>query len=134
MKTQRNLLIAVLSVTALAITNPAICTNKKNICNEQVVVTIKGNVKNTVCNNQKHTVTGYTVEISNPLYTTDDFACFAPDSVSAISEGIYRMGISSTDFININTKFNNVVFAVEDGYLCIKDDMSDNSINLTQNK
>ncbi len=89
---------------------------------EQIVVTIRGNVTTVEYNGELQTSIGYTTEISSPLYSADNFLSFAIDSVSATNAGTYSMGISSTDFCNISPKFKNVVFVVYDGLLTISDD------------
>jgi hypothetical protein len=45
------------------------------------------------------------------------------------------MGIRSSDFHNVNPKYSDVEFVVEDGYLCIGDGMNESaSRQLTANK
>ena len=89
----------------------------------KVVVTIKGNIKNVSYNGQMQSSIGYTVESSSANYTTDDFVCYAIDSVSATKAGVYAMGISSDDFFNVNPNFKDVEFVVVDGSLSISDDV-----------
>lgn len=99
----------------MLITAAATTENYNNI----VVVTIKGNTKSVEYNGERQSVVGYTVETSSRHYTTDDFVCYATDSVSAVRAGTYPMGISSNDFCNVNPKYKNVVFKVIDGSLSI---------------
>lgn len=89
----------------------------------KVVVTIKGNIKNVSYNGHLQSSIGYTVESSSANYTTDDFVCYATDSVSATKAGVYAMGISSDDFCNVNPNFKEVEFVVVDGCLSITDDV-----------
>ena len=89
----------------------------------KVVVTIKGNIKNVSYNGHLQSSIGYTVESSSSNYTTDDFVCYATDSVSATKAGVYAMGISSDDFCNVNPNFKDVEFVVVDGCLSISDDV-----------
>lgn len=124
---------AVLVVAAAALVSSALYAFMSD--NSKVRVVIKGNAKNVNYNGSMQSSIGYTVEISSPEYTIEDFVCYAIDSVSATNVGTYSMGISSNDFYNINPKFSDVEFVVEDGYLCINGDMTGNASNqLTVNK
>lgn len=111
------ILAAAFTLTTFAIINPAASSNN----DEQVIVTIKGNVKTVDFNGEIQSSIGYTTEISSPDYTADSFLSFAIDSVSATNAGTYNMGISSSDFCNINPNFKNVIFVVYDGLLLISD-------------
>lgn len=111
------ILAAAFTLTTFAIINPAASSNN----DEQVIVTIKGNVKTVDFNGEIQSSIGYTTEISSPDYTADSFLSFAIDSVSATNAGTYSMGISSSDFCNINPNFKNVIFVVYDGLLLISD-------------
>ena len=106
---------------AAALITTAICAYK--IESSKVTVFIKGNVKNVNYTGSLQSAIGYTVEISSPDYTTDDFVCYATDSVSGTNIGTYGMGICSSDFHNVNPNYSNVEFViVEDGRLCINVD------------
>lgn len=97
-----------------------------------IVVTIKGNIKNVTFNGERQSSIGYTVETNSDLYTTEDFVCYATDSVSAVNVGTYPMRISSADFCNVNPNYKDVVFVVVDGCLSISDDdQSDDESSLT---
>lgn len=92
--------------------------------NRTVIVTIKGNVKNVKFNGRRQSSVGYTIETNSRHYNSNDFVCYAIDSVSAVQTGTYNMGISSDDFCNVNPKYKNVVFVVTDGSLSINDSQS----------
>ena len=113
-------IVAIASVMFTVIT--AATTVLKND-ESKVVVTIKGNIKNVSYNGHLQSSIGYTVESSSANYTTDDFVCYATDSVSATKAGVYAMGISSDDFCNVNPNFKDVEFVVVDGCLSITDDV-----------
>ena len=83
---------------------------------EDVVVTITGHHDASVYNGEEHTVSGYDVEISNPLYTTSDFIFSGSASASRTDVGTSEMGLASTQFSNANDNFANVSFNVTDGY------------------
>ncbi len=124
MKTSKKITVMAMAMIAVATIKPIAFAN--NVNEDKVVVTIKGNVKEVSYNGQMQSVVGHSVEISNPNYTTEDFVCYAIDSVSADVAGTYTMGISSADFCNVNPNFSDVIFVVVDGYLSIKDEQSPN--------
>lgn len=113
------LAIVAMALVATTIVNP---NAKAGSNDEQIVVTIKGNVKTVEYNGEIQSLVGYTTEISSPLYSADNIVSFAKDSVSATNAGTYSMGLSSSDFFNCNVKFKNVVFVVYDGLLSISDE------------
>lgn len=123
-KRRRKMKMKVLAIVAMALVATTIVNpNAKAGSNdEQIVVTIKGNVQTVDFNGELQSSIGYTTEISSPLYSADNFLSFAIDSVSATNAGTYSMGISSSDFCNINPNFKNVVFVVYDGQLSIGDE------------
>ena len=82
----------------------------------EVVVTITGHHNVSDYNGQAHSVEGYDVQISNPLYTTSDFTFSGIASASRTDVGTTNMGLSSSQFTNTSTNFNNVTFNVTDGY------------------
>ena len=82
----------------------------------EVVVTITGHHNVSDYNGQAHSVEGYDVQISNPLYTTSDFSFSGTASASRTNVGTTNMGLSSSQFTNISTNFTNVTFNVTDGY------------------
>ena len=89
---------------------------------ETVTVTIKENSGTEKYDGAEKTVTGYTVEnISNPLYTVNDFTFSGSAEVKGTNAGTYNMNLSPSDFTNTNTSnFPNVTFVVEDGQLVIQ--------------
>lgn len=123
---------ALVAVCAAIVATIAVCAYMSS--DKNVTVLIKGNVKSVNYTGSLQSSIGYTVEIDSPNYTTDDFVCYATDSVSATNVGTYAMGIDSRDFQNVNPKFNNVKFVVvEDGSLKINKNEVVNS-KLTANK
>ena len=85
-----------------------------------VTVTITEHSDEVDYDGKQHTVTGYDVEISNPLYTEDDFTFKGTASVSGTNAGTYDMGLKPEDFTNTNSNFANVTFTIVDGQLVIK--------------
>ncbi|MBO7630706.1 MAG: hypothetical protein J6S78_00060, partial [Lachnospiraceae bacterium] len=81
-----------------------------------VVVTITGKTDTAVYNGEDHTVNGYDVEISNPLYTEDDFAFNGSASATQRNVGKAEMGLNEDQFENTNPNFESVTFEVTDGY------------------
>lgn len=116
-------LFSVVAIAAVMFTIITAATTVLKNDESKVVVTIKGNIKNVSYNGQMQSSIGYTVESSSANYTTDDFVCYAIDSVSATKAGVYAMGISSDDFFNVNPNFKDVEFVVVDGSLSISDDV-----------
>uniref|UniRef100_UPI002AC98C50 SHIRT domain-containing protein n=1 Tax=Paratractidigestivibacter sp. TaxID=2847316 RepID=UPI002AC98C50 len=90
---------------------------------EEVTVTITGNTDSKKYNGAEQSVSGYTVSISNELYTTGDFS--APAQSAAVARGAdasdtaYTMGLAETQFVNTSANFSNVKFVVNDGSLTI---------------
>ena len=82
-----------------------------------VTVTITGNSGTAEYNGEEHAVEGYTVEISNSLYTEEDFI-FTGESAEAggVIPGEYTMGLTADMFENKNDNFD-VTFTVTDGVL-----------------
>ena len=119
----------IISIVAIAVVMFTVVVSATSILkssDNKVVVTIRGNVKNVTYNGHLQSSIGYTVETNSKDYTTEDFVCYATDSVSATNVGTYAMGISSRDFCNVNPEFKEVVFVVVDGSLSISDAPSDN--------
>ncbi|SDA49129.1 Listeria/Bacterioides repeat-containing protein [Butyrivibrio sp. INlla18] len=93
-----------------------------------VTVTITGENDETDYDGEEHSVSGYSVEISNSLYTEEDFT-FTPASDMEIEEGepvakgtdagTYNMGLAVAQFKNSNNNFKDVEFEVHDGYQTI---------------
>ena len=90
--------------------------------NKEVVVYISGNTGTKKYDGTEKTVTGYDVtSISNPLYTTSDFAFTGNATVSATDARAtsYPMGLTAGNFGNTNENFSKVTFIVTDGSLTI---------------
>ena len=87
---------------------------------DEVTVTIKGNTDSLVYDGKEHKVTGYTTEISNPLYTIDDFTFKGTAEASGKDAGTYEMHLKAENFENKNTNFKKVTFVIaQDGKLDI---------------
>ena len=84
---------------------------------DEVIVTITGHTDTEVYNGAEHTVTGYDVTISNPLFTEKDILFSGDASVSGIYVGTYPMGLAVEQFSHENPNFAKVTFNVTDGWL-----------------
>lgn len=85
---------------------------------DKVTVTIKGGKSSVTYNGEEHTVSGYKVsDISNPLYTANDFSFSGTAEANGKNAGIYKMGLKAADFANTSNNFTNVEFVVADGQL-----------------
>ena len=85
----------------------------------EVVVTITENRGSAKYDGTEKTVTGYDTEISNPLYTTDDFRFTGDATITGTDAGSYDMELVPENFENISNNFSNVEFVIEDGTLTI---------------
>ena len=85
-----------------------------------VTVTITEHSDEVAYDGEAHEVSGYDVEISNPLYTEADFSFSGTDSVSGTNVASYAMELQAADFTNTNDNFENVTFVIVDGSLEIK--------------
>ena len=84
-----------------------------------VTVTIKGHKGSEVYDGAAHTVTGYDVtDISNPLYTVNDFTFSGEAKASRTDVGQTPMNLTAEQFKNTNTNFD-VTFDVTDGEIKI---------------
>ena len=104
-------------------------TVKKNESTE-VVVTIKGNTDSQKYNGKEQSVTGYTVETNNKLYTEADFRFKGNDdnkTAKGTDVGSYEMGLNKDQFENTSANFGKVTFKVTDGKL----DITKRSVTLT---
>ena len=84
-----------------------------------VTVTITGYYFTTDYDGEAHTASGYDVEISDPLYSENDFTFSGTAAVERTNAGTTDMGLKSEQFENINSNFATVVFDVTDGYVRI---------------
>ena len=85
---------------------------------DKVTVTIKGGKSSVTYNGEEHTVSGYKVsDISNPLYTANDFSFSGTAEAKGKNASIYKMGLKAADFANTSNNFKNVEFVVADGQL-----------------
>ena len=85
---------------------------------DKVTVTIKGGKSSVTYNGEEHTVSGYKVaDISNPLYTENDFSFSGTAEAKGKNAGTYKMGLKAADFANTSNNFTNVEFVVADGQL-----------------
>ena len=84
-----------------------------------VLVTITGHKSTVDYDGEEHSVRGYDVEISNPLYTEDDFTFSGTAEAARTDVGTTNMGLDVSQFSNKNADFTNVTFNVTDGYQTI---------------
>ncbi|SFQ18314.1 Listeria/Bacterioides repeat-containing protein [Butyrivibrio proteoclasticus] len=86
---------------------------------KDVTVTITGHHSVDKFDGTEHTVTGYDVESSSPLYTEADFTFSGTAEAKRTDEGTTNMGLAIDQFSNANRNFGNVTFIVTDGYQTI---------------
>lgn len=88
---------------------------------DEITVTITGATNTETYDGTEKKAEGYTVTISDPRYTTNDFTFSGTNVVKATnaSDNQYMMGLKAGDFTNNNEKFTNVEFVVIDGSLTI---------------
>lgn len=89
---------------------------------DAVVVTITGNNASVAYDGTSHSVTGYTVSISNSgslTYTESDFSFSGTDAAARTDVGTTNMELAASQFTNTNPNFSNVTFNVTDGYQTI---------------
>ena len=84
-----------------------------------ITVTITGHQETLEYDGQIHTVTGYDVSISSPLYTEADFSFSGSATATGRTAGNYAMNLAAGNFANTNPSFTNVTFVVVDGGLVI---------------
>ena len=85
-----------------------------------VVVTITGRSGSYDYDGTEHGVEGYDVEISDELYTVEDFE-FAGDAAAVRTDvGTMPMGLTPGQFSNVNANFDNVTFNVVDGAVTVR--------------
>ena len=84
----------------------------------EVVVTITEHSGKAKYDGTEKTVTGYDVKnISNKLYTKDDFEFSGNATIRGTEAGTYDMELKPGDFKNTNSNFSKVKFVIEDGQL-----------------
>ncbi len=87
---------------------------------EAVIVTITENSGRYTYDGMEKKVEGYVVtDISNELYTEDDFTFTGEALAKGTEAGTYDMEVEAADFANTNTRFTNVTFKIADGQLVI---------------
>ena len=84
-----------------------------------VIVTITGNKGTYEYDGTEKDASGYSVSISDPLYTEADFSFSGSSALKAVNAGTYATGLNKEQFANTNPNFTNVTFVVNDGSLTI---------------
>jgi hypothetical protein len=84
-----------------------------------VVVTITGHNNTIDYDGTEHSVSGYDVKISNPLYKESYFTFSGTAEAKRTDAGKTMMGLEASQFANKNVDFTNVTFNVTDGYQTI---------------
>ena len=88
---------------------------------DKVTVTIEENSDKVTYDGAAHKVTGYEVKnISNTLYTANDFTFSGKAEAKGTDAGTYEMKVNASDFKNISKNFSDVEFVVKDGKLTIE--------------
>jgi len=83
---------------------------------ETVIVRIIGNSGSFMYDGTEKDLSGYTVEISNPAYSENDFSFLGSSELKGTNAGTYRTNMTAADFRNLNPDFD-VVFEVVNGTL-----------------
>ena len=86
----------------------------------KVTVTITGNTDTVKYDGDEHTVSGYTYEASNGLYTNKDFSFTGDATEKGTGADTYKMGLGKAQFANNSKNFTEVEFIVNDGSLVIE--------------
>ena len=86
---------------------------------DDVIVMITGHSNTADYDGAEHSVSGYDVKISNPLYTVNDFTFSGTATAARTDAGTTNMGLAVEQFTNTNTNFSSVTFSVTDGYQAI---------------
>ena len=94
-------------------------TGELEVTPRDVTVTITGHKDSPTYSGSEQSVEGYDVEISDDLYTEDDFTFSGEAVAKGTDAGKYPMGLSEDQFTNNNENFN-VTFVVTDGELDIQ--------------
>ena len=113
-----------LAVSQFANTNPNfnvtfnVTDGYQTITPLDVTVIITGANNTTAYDREEHSVSGYDVQVSSPLYTENDFAFNGTAYAAQTEIGTANMGLDADQFVNNNNNFN-VTFDVTDGYQTI---------------
>ena len=100
--------------------NYSFSVNKSfEITKAAATVTITGHNNTTTFDGAEHSVTGYDVSISNPLYKEEYFTFSGTATAKRTDEGTTNMGLDASQFTNISPNFDPVTFNVTDGYQTI---------------
>ena len=83
-------------------------------------VTITGHSETVSYDGEEHTVVGYEVEISDPLYSADFFIFNGTAEASRSVIGTTNMGLRADMFENRNVDFANVTFRIIDGGVTVE--------------
>ena len=94
---------------------------------DKVTVTITEHSGTVKYDGTEHTVTGYDVAISSPLYKEGDFTFSGNAEVKGTNAGTYNMELKPENFANNNTNFAEVKFLIVDGKL----EITKRSVKLT---
>lgn len=85
---------------------------------DEVIVSIQGTQVSVPYDGQRHQVSGYKVlEISDPNYMESDIIFTGNAAAELYDAGIVYMGLNESQFVNRNSKYVNVYFQVEDGFI-----------------
>ena len=85
---------------------------------DTVIVRIAANNGSFLYDGTEKDLSGYTVtEISNELYTEDDFIFSGSSDLKGTNAGVYQTAMKAEDFANTNDNFANVIFEVTNGTL-----------------
>ena len=98
-----------------------------NANSDKVTVTITEHSGEAKYDGEEHNVSGYDTEISNPLYTSNDFSFDGKPNMSGTDAGSYPMELKPEDFTNKSKNFTNVEFVIVDGTL----EIAKRSVTLT---
>ena len=87
------------------------------ITKRAVTVTVKGNKESRTYTGREQKTEGYSLSISDPLYTAADFTFSGEAAASGTTAGTYPMGLDESRFTNNNNNNFDVTFSVTDGSL-----------------
>ncbi|MDO4803711.1 MAG: DUF5979 domain-containing protein [Lachnospiraceae bacterium] len=85
-----------------------------------VVVTVTGNNVTEPYDGTEHEAEGYAVSINNALYQETDFVFSGLAEASRTNAGTTNMNLRANQFENNNANFEDVTFAVTDGYVTVE--------------